>query len=64
MRATSSDCKRSGFVARFVFEYKDWRLESLYFLREDCVPLKIVRHFELICILHVWLNLEKELRAI
>lgn len=30
-------------VARFVFEYKDGRLESLYVLSRDCVPLELRR---------------------
>jgi hypothetical protein len=36
-------CGGLDSVARFVFEYKDGRLESLYVLRGDCVPLKLRR---------------------
>jgi hypothetical protein len=34
---------QGGDLARFVFEYKEGRLECLYILRGDCVPLQIRR---------------------
>lgn len=36
-------CGGLDSVARFVFEYKDGRVECLYVLRQDCVPLKLRR---------------------
>lgn len=36
-----SRCAELDSVARFVFEYKNGRLESLYILRRDCVPLTL-----------------------
>lgn len=38
-----SRCEGLDSAARFVFEYKNGRLESLYVLRGDCVPLKLRR---------------------
>lgn len=38
-----SRCEGLDSVARYVFEYKDGRLDSLYVLRADCVPLKLRR---------------------
>jgi len=38
-----SRCAGLDSAARFVFEYKDGRLESLYVLRSDCVPLRLRR---------------------
>jgi hypothetical protein len=34
-------CSGLKTVGRFVFEYKDGRLESLYALRNDCVPMRL-----------------------
>lgn len=36
-----SRCATLDSVARFVFEYKEGQLESLYVLRRDCVPLRL-----------------------
>ena len=36
-------CEGLDSAARFVFEYRDGGLESLYVLRGDCVPLKLRR---------------------
>lgn len=36
-----SRCAGLKTVGRYVFEYKDGRLESLYALRNDCVPMRL-----------------------
>jgi hypothetical protein len=36
-----SRCVGLKTVGRYVFEYKDGRLESLYALRNDCVPMRL-----------------------
>jgi hypothetical protein len=38
-----SRCDGLDSVTRYVFEYKNGRLDSLYVLRADCVPLKLRR---------------------
>ena len=38
-----SCCEGLDSVGRYVFEYRDGRLHSLYVLRYDCVPLKLHR---------------------